>query len=72
MNVTDVGEFLRKIGLEMYMETFRRNAVNGQMLALFDSIEELEELGVTLSLHKKYLLEKINELKINSGWLVSC
>jgi class 3 adenylate cyclase len=54
----DVGEWLRKLGLEQYEPTFRENRIDSQVLPKLTA-EDLKDLGITLVGDRRRLLEAI-------------
>jgi class 3 adenylate cyclase/predicted ATPase len=54
----DVGEWLRKLGLEQYEPTFRENRIDSQILPKLTA-EDLKDLGITLVGDRRRLLEAI-------------
>src|SRR5438067_11713501 len=57
----DVGEWLRKLGLEQYEPAFRANEIDARVLPSLTA-EDLKDLGVTLVGHRRRLLDAIAEL----------
>ncbi len=58
----DVADWLRKLGLERYEETFRENDIGGELLRSLTA-EDLKELGVTSVGHRRRLLDAISALR---------
>src|SRR6516225_3333980 len=58
----DVGDWLRKLGLEEYEGAFRENKINETVLPKLTS-EDLKELGVTALGHRRMLLDAIAALR---------
>src|SRR5437763_13137249 len=54
----DVGEWLRKLGLEQYEPAFRANEIDERILPSLTA-EDLKDLGVTLVGHRRRLLDAI-------------
>src|SRR5438874_9471627 len=54
----DVGEWLRKLGLEQYEPAFRANEIDERVLPSLTA-EDLKDLGVTLVGHRRRLLDAI-------------
>lgn len=52
----DVADFLTKIQLPQYAETFRSSEISGELLLEADS-DDLEELGVRSHLHKMKIMQ---------------
>ena len=59
--VEDVVKWLASNDMHMHSKAFKDNAINGSCLKHMDD-ESLRQLGVTLSVHRKSLMEKINAL----------
>ena len=57
----DVGDWLRKLGLEQYAAAFRDNAIDSSVLPGLTA-EDLKDLGVTLVGHRRRLLDAIGAL----------
>jgi class 3 adenylate cyclase/predicted ATPase len=57
----DVGDWLRKLGLEQYAAAFRDNAIDASVLPGLTA-EDLKDLGVTLVGHRRRLLDAIAAL----------
>ena len=57
-----VGKWLVSIGLPQYVERFKENGVDGALLADIEN-EELLELNIPLSLHRKKILSEVRKLK---------
>ena len=62
VTVSDVCEWLKKIGMSQYADKFEEEGVDGELLVELDK-EDLPDLGVEKPLHQKKLLLKIKELK---------
>src|SRR5438132_13678332 len=54
----DVGEWLRKLGLEQYEPAFRANEIDERVLPSLTA-EDLKDLGITLVGHRRRLLDAI-------------
>jgi class 3 adenylate cyclase len=54
----DVGDWLRKVGLEQYELAFRANEIDARVLPSLTA-EDLKDLGVTLVGHRRRLLDAI-------------
>src|SRR3954454_12310523 len=54
----DVGEWLKSLGLEQYETAFRENAVDAETLPTLTA-QELKDIGVSSSHHRRRLLEAI-------------
>src|SRR5437763_798445 len=59
----DVGEWLRKLGLEQYEPAFRANEIDERVLPRLTA-EDLKDLGVTLVGHRRRLLDAIAALDV--------
>jgi class 3 adenylate cyclase/tetratricopeptide (TPR) repeat protein len=57
----DVGDFLRKLGLEQHEATFQNNGIDIRVLPKLTT-EDLKDLGVTMVGHRRLLLEAIAAL----------
>jgi class 3 adenylate cyclase len=57
----DIGDWLRKLGLEQYEPTFRANEIDARVLPSLTA-EDLKDLGVTLVGHRRRLLDAIAAL----------
>jgi len=57
----DVGEWLRKLGLERYEPAFRENEIDARVLPSLTA-EDLKDLGVSLVGHRRRLLDAIAAL----------
>mmetsp|Transcript_16042 Transcript_16042/g.34739 ORF Transcript_16042/g.34739 Transcript_16042/m.34739 type:complete len:237 (+) Transcript_16042:351-1061(+) len=60
--VDDVIEWLTAVGYPDYIETFRVNEVNGEILRTLSSEELRDDLGVQNLKHRRDILDGINEL----------
>ncbi len=58
----DIGAWLSRLGLEQYEQSFRDNAVDGEVLVSLTA-EDLKDLGVTLVGHRRKLLDAIAALR---------
>ena len=58
----DVGDWLRKLGLEHYEPAFRENKVTGEILPKLTA-EDLKDLGVVLVGDRRLLLDAIGSLR---------
>jgi class 3 adenylate cyclase len=58
----DVGEWLKKLGLEQYEVAFRENAVDAEVLPTLTA-DDLKDLGVTLVGHRRRLLDAVAKLQ---------
>ena len=65
MAATDIAAWLRGLGLDRYVEVFRANDVDADILPEL-SDADLEKLGVSLG-HRKKLLKAIAELRAGDG-----
>lgn len=61
MTREEVGEFLKSILLEEYVELFVKNGIDGEILSGFD-VEDLQELGVSKKFQCKMILRKFKSL----------
>jgi class 3 adenylate cyclase len=57
----DVGDWLRKLGLEQYEPAFRENEIDERVLPSLTA-EDLRDLGITLVGHRRLLLDAIAAL----------
>jgi class 3 adenylate cyclase len=57
----DVGDWLRKLGLEQYEPAFRANEIDARVLPSL-TVEDLKDLGVALVGHRRRLLDAIAAL----------
>jgi class 3 adenylate cyclase/predicted ATPase len=58
----EVGDWLRKLGLERYEPAFRENKISGEILPKLTA-EDLKDLGVVLVGDRRVLLEAIGSLR---------
>ena len=58
----DIGDWLRKLGLEHYEPAFRENRVDSEILPLLTA-EDLKDLGVVLVGDRRRLMEAIAALR---------
>ena len=58
----DIGDFLRKLGLQQYEAAFRSNEIDIRVLPKLTA-EDLKDLGVTMVGHRRCLLEAIALLR---------
>src|SRR3954447_9322463 len=58
----DVGDFLRKLGLQQYEAAFRDNRIDVRVLPKLTA-EDLKDLGVTMVGDRRLLLEAIAALR---------
>ena len=58
----DVGDFLRKLGLEQYEAAFCDNGIDTNVLPKLTA-EDLKDLGITMVGHRRVLLEAIAALR---------
>jgi hypothetical protein len=58
----DVGEWLRKLGLDQYEPAFRANEIDARVLPSLTA-EDLKDLGVNLVGHRRRLLDGIAALR---------
>jgi hypothetical protein len=58
----NVGDWLRKLGLERYEPAFRENKVTGEILPKLTA-EDLKDLGVVLVGDRRLLLDAIGSLR---------
>ncbi len=59
--VMDVGDFLRKLGLQQYAAAFRDNGIDGDVLPKLTA-DDVRDLGFTMIGHRRRLLEAIAAL----------
>ncbi len=64
--VADVGKWLVSINMSNHCAAFATNEIDGSCLKLMDD-ETLAEIGVSLSIHRKNLLERIKQLFAPQG-----
>src|SRR6478752_4051485 len=57
----EITDWLRKLGLEQYAAAFRDNAIDSKVLPRL-TVEDLNDLGVTLVGHRRRLLDAIASL----------
>jgi class 3 adenylate cyclase len=62
----NVGDWLRKLGLERYEPAFRENKVTGEILPKLTA-EDLKDLGVVLVGDRRLLLDAIGSLRLEAG-----
>jgi class 3 adenylate cyclase/predicted ATPase len=60
--VSDVGDWLRSLGLEQYETAFRDNAIDDSILPRLTA-EDLKDLGVSIVGHRRRLLDAIEALR---------
>jgi class 3 adenylate cyclase len=58
-----VGEWLKRLGLERYEETFRDNDISPEVLPKLTAAD-LKDLGITSIGHRRTLLDAIGLLKV--------
>ena len=58
----DVGDFLRKLGLEQYAAAFRENDIGADLLPTL-SDDDLKELGIASLGHRRRLLQVLAALR---------
>src|SRR5690349_11897907 len=58
----DVGDWLRRLGLEQYEAAFRENAISDKVLPNLTA-EDLKDMGVGLVGHRRILLDAIAALR---------
>jgi class 3 adenylate cyclase len=61
----DVGDWLKRLGLECYEAAFRENGVSGEDLCHLTA-EDLQDLGVVAVGHRRRLLVAIEALRLKS------
>src|SRR5262252_2230145 len=66
----EVGQWLRKLGLEQYEPAFRDNRIDADVLRKLTS-EDLKDLGVTLVGDRRKLLDAIAQLREQAGAALS-
>src|SRR5215467_353498 len=62
----NVGDWLRKLGLESYEPAFRENKVTSEILPKLTA-EDLKDLGVVLVGDRRLLLDAIGSLRSEAG-----
>src|SRR6516164_3886917 len=62
----DLGDWLRKLGLERYEEAFRENEISEKVLPKLTA-EDLKELGVNALGHRRILLDAIAALSTDGS-----
>src|SRR6516162_9637752 len=62
----DVGDWLRKLGLEQYEAAFRENEISEKVLPNLTA-EDLKDLGVGMVGHRRVLLEAIAALRADAS-----
>ena len=58
----DIEAWLRGLGLELYAQAFRDNAIDGEILPKLTA-DDLKEIGVTIVGHRRRILEAIATLR---------
>ena len=66
-NYEDVSEWLSQLGLECYIGSFREMKVDGYLILDLTDEDMKEELNIQSKLHRKKLINAINELKKGNG-----
>ncbi len=61
----EVESLLCALQLSKYVSCFRTNEVTGSMLQHCDELEEVKELGISITLHAKTLFQKVQEFKVS-------
>jgi class 3 adenylate cyclase/tetratricopeptide (TPR) repeat protein len=59
--ITDIGEWLRSLDLEQYLDAFRDNEIDDKVLAKLTA-DDLKEIGVVVVGHRRRMLSAIAEL----------
>ena len=62
----DLGDWLRKLGLERYEAAFRENEIDDTILPSLTA-EDLKDLGVGILGHRRKLLDAIVALRADAG-----
>src|SRR6516165_2861080 len=62
----DVGDWLRKLGLEQYEAAFRENEISDKVLPNLTA-EDLKDLGVGMVGHRRMLLDAIEALRAEAS-----
>src|SRR5689334_23609857 len=62
----DVGDWLRKLGLERYEPAFRENKIDSEILPKLTA-EDLKDLGIALVGDRRRLLDAIASLHAEAG-----
>lgn len=65
--VDEVLQFLRELGLGQYVESFRKNAVTGDIMLSLNSAELRKTLGVKNIAHRRAILDGISFLRQKVG-----
>ena len=60
----DVGDWLRRLGLEQYEAAFRENKIDDTVLPSL-TVEDLKDLGVGFVGHRRKLLDAIESLRFH-------
>ena len=62
----DIEAWLRGLGLELYAQAFRDNAIDGEILPKLTA-DDLKDIGVTIVGHRRKMLEAIAALRAGNG-----
>src|SRR5215472_3568709 len=62
----DIGDWLRRLGLERYEQAFRENEIDLRVLPEL-TVDDLKELGVAAIGHRRLLLKAIDDLAAGAG-----
>jgi len=62
----DIGDWLRRLGLERYEQAFRENEIDLRVLPELTA-DDLKELGVAAIGHRRLLLKGIADLAAGAG-----
>jgi len=62
----DVGDWLRRLGLEQYEAAFRENAISEKILPNLTA-DDLKDLGVGMVGHRRMLLDAIAALRAEAS-----
>lgn len=63
LSVSEVCQWLTKLGLSQYIDTFEQESVDGKLLLDLDT-EMMQDLGISNSVHRKKLIKFIQD-----GWI---
>ena len=63
LSVHEVGIVLQAFDLDEFREVFRMNKINGKYLMECSTVDEVIEMGISLSVKAKYFLKEIKKLQ---------
>ena len=63
LSIQEIQIILDNMSLSKYKESFTENNVSGELLATCDNVDEVKELGITITAQAKLLFSKIQEWK---------